>query len=126
MADDNAARLGMRLKPGRQVHLIAYNSIVHAVLAAKIADGAIARVDANPHLERLLQPGIAPFRLEFLDSPLHRDGHVNASQGVLMDSLSFGIAEKRQDRVTNVLVDGRTMSYRNLRHFRQVVIEQTG
>ena len=64
MAEQNAAELGMRLQSGRQVHFAADDGVVHAVLAAEIADGAIARIDADPQLERLFQPGIAPFGLQ--------------------------------------------------------------
>jgi hypothetical protein len=98
--------------------LTADNGVVHAVLAAEVADGAIARADADPQLERLLQSGIAPFGLQLPHAPLHRHRHVDASQGVLLDSPRLRIAEEGQDRVADVFVDGRAVFQRDLRHFR--------
>ena len=58
--------------------------------------------------------------------PLHRDGHIDARDGVLLDALCLRIAEERQDRVADVLVDGRAMLEGDLRHLSQVVVEQAG
>src|SRR6266516_3752382 len=126
MADENAAQLGMRLQPRCQVYFIADNRVVHAILAAEVADGAIAGGDADTQLEWFLQPGIAPLELKLPYPPLHCDGHVDARESVLFDAFRLGVAEERQDRVAHVLVNSCAVLESNLRHLRQVVIKKTG
>ena len=53
--------------------------------------------------------------------PLHREGHVDARHGVLLDAPRLRVAEERQDRVADVLVDGGAVLEGDLRHLRQVV-----
>jgi hypothetical protein len=112
MAQENAAKLSVRLQPRRQVHFAADDRIVHAVLTAEIADGTIARVDSDAQLERLLQSSIAPIRLQLSHSPLHRDGHVDASDCVFLDAPGLRIAEECQDRVADALVDSRAVGHK--------------
>ena len=47
MTEENAAKLSVRLQPGSQVYLAANDRVVHAVLTAKVADSAIARINAD-------------------------------------------------------------------------------
>src|SRR6266567_3257331 len=126
MAHENATQIGMRLQSRRQIHLVANDGVIHPVLAAEVADSAIAGVDTDPQLERLFQAGIAPLELKLAHSSLHCDGHVDAIDGVLLDTLRLRIAEECQDRVADVLVDGSTMIESDLRHLGEVVVEQTG
>ena len=63
---------------GAEVHLGADDRIVHAVVRAEIADVAIPGIDADPHLEGLLETAAAPFLLQFDHLLLHGDSHPHA------------------------------------------------
>ena len=89
--------------------LVAYDGVVHPILAAEVADSAIAGVDTDPQLEGFFQTDIPPLELKLAHPPLHRDGHIHARDGVLLHTLCLRVAEERQDRVADVLVDGRAM-----------------
>src|SRR4051794_17522799 len=64
VGQQDLSRLGSGLEPGCEVHATADDGIVHPVLAAEVADGAEARVDADPALERSLNAGCAPDSLQ--------------------------------------------------------------
>ena len=53
MCDHDSAELGMGLQPRGQIHLVADDGVVHAVLAAEICDGTEARIDPDAQLEWL-------------------------------------------------------------------------
>ena len=112
------------LQPGGEVHLAADDRVVHPVLAAEVADGAIARVDADSKLEGLFQAGLAPFRLQLPHPPLHGDRHVDAGERILLYAPRLRIAEEGQDRVADIFVDGRAMLERDLRHLGEIVVEE--
>ena len=103
------ARLSDRLQPGGKVRLGADDRIVHPILAAEVADVAVAGVDAHAGPERLLNPALPPLGIELAEAALHINRHAQAGVRVLFDALGLGIPEERQHRVADELVDGRAM-----------------
>jgi hypothetical protein len=59
MADENTPQVGVRLQSRRQTHFVADDRVVHPILAAEVADGTAAGVNANPQLERLFYADIS-------------------------------------------------------------------
>ena len=70
--------VGGRLNPRREIHLGADDRVIHAVCRAEIADVAITGIDADPHLEGLLETACALFLLQFDHLLLHGDSHPHA------------------------------------------------
>src|SRR5215472_6391138 len=64
--------------PMWEIHLGADDRVIHAVFRAEIADVAITGIDADPHLEGLLETAGAPFLLQFDHLPLHGHSHPHA------------------------------------------------
>jgi hypothetical protein len=125
MGHEDAAELGMGLQPRGEIHLAPDDRVVHPVLAAEIADGAEAGIDADAELKGLLGPDVHPFALQLPHAALHGDAHLDAGQRILAHAAGVRIAEEGEDRIADVFVDGGAEIQRDLRHLRQVVIQQT-
>ena len=108
----------------RGVHGAADYRVVHPVLAAEVADGAVVGVDADAAAQRCFNSNVAPDVGKFVHPLLHGESHLHTGERVLLDTASLRIAEKHQDRVADVFVDRRAVIQSNFRHFRQVVIEE--
>ena len=113
-----------RLQACGKIGLGADDRIVHAVVAAEIADIAVAGVDAHAHAERLLDPGVAPFGVEPGDAILHLDRHAQARFGIFGVAFGFRIAEEDQHGVADEFVDRAAVAERDLRHFGEIFVEQ--
>ena len=105
------------LQPRSKVHGAADHRIVHAVLAAEIADRAIARMNADPATQRRLDAAVAPFMSQFADTLLHGDSHLDAGQRIFLHTQRRRIAEEHDNGVPDIFVDGRAVLQRDLRHF---------
>ncbi len=86
---EDAVDLGIGLQPRGQIHRAADDRIIHAVLAAEIADGDVARVDADAQVKRLLGAELLPFGSQLPQAPQHGDRHAHARAGVLLDAPRF-------------------------------------
>jgi hypothetical protein len=53
VSDQDSAELSVGLQPRGQIHLVANDGVVRAVLAAEIANGTETRVDPDAQLEWL-------------------------------------------------------------------------
>src|SRR5215213_4772540 len=124
--DQDAAGRRLVLEPRGEVHGAADDGVVHAVLAAEIADRAIAGVDADAAAQRRLDAGVAPGAGELADALLHGERHRDAGERVLLDAAALGVAEEHHDCVADIFVDRRAVLERDLRHLGQVVVEELG
>ena len=122
--NEDPARSGRLFEPRRKVHAAADDRVVHAVLAAEVADGAEPGVDADPALQRPLDARISPHALQLVHPLAHGDGHAHAGQRVLLDAARLRVAEEDDDGVADVLVDGRTEVVGDARHLGEIVVEQ--
>ncbi len=110
VGEHDAARLGDRLQARGEVRLGADDRVVHAVVAAEIADIAIAGVDAHAGAERTLDA--APRAIAALSSRRRRcmsTAMQQAGARILVDALGLGIAEEDQHRIADELVDRAAM-----------------
>src|SRR5437588_9729536 len=114
---EDLARCGGRLKPRCEVHATADDRIVHPILAAEVADGAVSSVDSDPALKRLFDSRCPPHILQLTHPFAHGDGHPNAGEGVLIDTARLRITKEDDNSVTNILVDRRSIREGDLRHF---------
>ncbi len=124
VGNDDFARGRLMLHPGGEVHRAPDHGVVHPVGTAEIADRAIVGVDADPAPQRLLDSGVAPYACELRHPALHRDRHLDAGKRVLLDAAGFRVAEEHHDRVADIFVDRGAVLRRDLRHLREVMIEQ--
>ena len=113
VAEHDAVRLGDALQPGGEVRLGTDDRVVHPVVAAEIADIAVAGVDADAGAERLLDAALAPLGVELGQALLHGDGHPHAGARVLGHALGLRVAEEAQDGVADELVDGGAVRQRD-------------
>src|SRR5215813_10312091 len=124
VAYDDLSGLGDRLKAGSQISLGADDRIIHSIIAAEVSDIAKTRIYSHSHPERVFDPTVAPLRIQAGNPMLHLDRHAQAGPGVFRVALGFRIAEKHKHRVADELVNGATVSERNVRHLREILIEQ--
>src|SRR5215475_3914263 len=68
---EDLARRGRSLKPGGQVHAAADDGVVHPILAAEVADGAVPRVDSDPALEGFFDAPRPPYALQLMHPRSH-------------------------------------------------------
>src|SRR5499427_3293811 len=87
-----SAQVSARLDARREIHLGADDRVIHPVFRAEIADVAITGIDADPHLEGLLETAGAPFLLQFDHLPLH--GHSHPHAGPRIGAPAFAGATK--------------------------------
>src|SRR3569623_1540769 len=92
VADDDLAWRCNRLQPCRKVRLRSDDGVVHPVVAAEIADIAEPRIDAHADLERLLDSGMTPFRVQLSEAALHLTRHFHAGLCISDIALGYGIA----------------------------------
>ncbi|MCY1295374.1 hypothetical protein D9M70_447130 [compost metagenome] len=83
----DAFQVGMRLKARGKIHFAADDRIVHSILAAEIADGAIASIDTDAQMERQFETGVGPFRLQPLHPLLHCYRHPDTCERILLNTL---------------------------------------
>src|SRR5215467_3611000 len=114
---EDLARRGGSLKARGEVHAAANDGIVHPILAAEVADGAVPRVDSDPAPEGLFDARRPPYALQLTHPRPHGDGHLDAGLGVLLDSARLRIAEEDDDGVAHVLVERRSIGKGDLGHF---------
>ena len=126
VAEQDAVDLRIRLETRGQVHGAADDGVVHAVVAAEIADRAIAGVDADAEMKGLLGAEFQPLGLQLAEPPQHGDGHAHASPRILLHPFRFRIAKKHHDGVADIFVDGGAVLKRNVRHLGEVAVEQIG
>ena len=88
-----------------EVGLGADDRVVHAVVAAEIADIAVAGVDAHADAGTAARCRARAIRLELRQPLLHGDRHAQAGARVLRGALGLRIAEEREDGVADELVD---------------------
>jgi hypothetical protein len=50
--------------------------------------------------------------------------HANASAGILLHALGFGIAKEHHNGVADIFADGGAVLERDVRHFGQIAVEQ--
>src|SRR5262249_2547735 len=124
IAYDDLSGLSDRLKAGSQIGLGADDRVVHSIIAAKISDIAKTRIYSHAHTDRVLDPTVAPLRIQAGNPMLHLDRNAQAGPASFRVSLGVGIAEEHKHRVAQELVDGAAMSERNVRHLRKILIEQ--
>ena len=120
------AGLGDRLQASRQIRFRSDDRVVHTVIAAEIADVAIAAVDAHADAERVLDAGVAPFGVEPGDPVLHLDRHAQAGFRIFGVALGVRIAEEDQHGVADEFVDGSAMRQGDLGHFGEILVQQFG
>src|SRR6266404_1161090 len=72
-ADDqiDAIELGQPFEPRGQVHRIAEQRIIEALLRSEIADAALAGIDADADVQRVLSTG-RPASVELVEPAAHR------------------------------------------------------
>src|SRR4051812_810440 len=124
--NEHAARRRLVLEARSEIHGASDDRVIHSILAAEVADGAIAGVDTDPAAQRRFDAGVAPETLELADAPLHRERHRNTGKRVLLDATALGVAEEHHDGVTHVLVDRRAVLEGDFRHLGEVVVEELG
>ena len=56
MSEEDATQVGMRLQPCREIHFVADDRVVDALIAAEVSYGAEAGVDPDAKLEEVLLP----------------------------------------------------------------------
>ena len=82
---------------------IADHRVVDPYIAAEIAHGAEARVDADAQLKDVFLPPLAPLDLQVAHPLLHRDRHLESRGGVLARAAAFRVAEEQVDLRRQVL-----------------------
>src|SRR5215467_13855185 len=106
---EDLARRGGSLKAGGEVHAAADDGVVHPILAAEVADGAVPRVDSDPALEGFFDAPRPPYALQLMHPRSHGDGHLDTGERVLVDAARLGIAKKDHNGVADILIDCRSM-----------------
>src|SRR5215469_3655934 len=96
---EDLARCGRSLKPGGEVHAAADDGVDHPILAAEVADGAVARVNSDPAPEGFFDARRPPYALQVMHPRSPGDGHLDAGERVLVDSARLRIAEEDDDGV---------------------------
>ena len=114
-----------RFEPGRKVHAAADYGVIHPVIATEIPDRAYAGIDAHPALQGLFQSRLPPNYIQLLHALAHCNRHGDAGYRIFLDSKRLGIAEKDDDGVADIFVDGRAMPNRDLGHLGQILVEKT-
>ena len=122
--EEDASEVGVRLQPRGQIHLVADDRVVDAIVAAEVADRAKAGVDPDPQLEDVLLAALPPLGLQIPHPLLHGDRHLDAGRRVVARAARFRIAEEQHDGVADELVDGRPVLEGDRRHLAQVLVEQ--
>src|SRR5262252_9291033 len=120
---EDLARCRRSLKPGGEVHAAADDGVVHPILAAEVADGAVPRVDSDPALEGFFDAPRPPYALQLMHPRSHGDGHLDTGERVLVDAARLGIAKEDDNSVADVLIDRRSVRERDLRHFGEIVVQ---
>ena len=98
----DAELLRRALEARREVHRVADDRVLHALLAADVARDDLAGVDADAGPERL-QSALDELHVELRERLAHPDRGAHRVERVVV--LRHGRAEDRHDRVADVLVD---------------------
>ena len=107
-----------------QVHFLADDGVVHAVLGAEVANGGVACADAHADFQRCLDTLAAPFLPHDFHVFTHFHRHGHAGEGVFFLAPAGGVTEENHDGIANELIDGAAVFEGHFRHFVEVVVQQ--
>lgn len=124
MADEDTAGVAEAFEAGGEVDLTSDGGVGETVLGAEVPHCGGAGVDADAYFQRVLDAGIEPFLLEISHFILHLDGHFDAAEGLVLFRGGFRGTEEDHDGVADKLVDGAAVLVSDLRHFREVFVEE--
>ena len=126
VGDEDITRGSRRFEAGGEVHAATDDGVVHPVLAAEVSHRAVPRVYSYAALQRFLDPRPPPDLMKLAQSFLHGDRHLDAGEGIFLHAPCLGIAEKDDDGVADILVDGRAEIEGNAGHLGEILVEQLG
>ena len=126
LTDEDFPRLRRSLQPVGKVHLLSDDRIIHALVAAEVADRREPGRDAHAHFEALPDTLGQPLAIEFADSLPHLQRHPHTGHGIFRDASGFRIAKEDQHSISNELVQRAAVLQDHACHAIEVAIQDEG